>query len=995
MPHLFTVPAGNSIAELSARHFVQSVPREEWPRAVMLVPTRRSAQVMRAALLETLGGEAALLPRILPLAEIGNELMNLMGEAALAQLEALPPAMDAAQQRYLLASYVEAFERGRMGASVLEHSLALTDSLMELQERCARHGVTLTQERIRPLLAADFAEHWKQSLEFLAILTDHWPAIEAECGLTTAPAREVRLMEALSQHWRASPPDYAVYAIGSSASQPATAELLHTIAELPRGAVILPGLDSMMDSGEWARIAPGHPLFHLKQFLDRWPLAPNEVSVLNAEDMPDAAQPAEPSPSLGGRLDGGRLLQTPAVKQDSTDPHPTLSLRRERAFAASRPQACDDTAGASLWLEALAPAEIIPHWRARALPHYSHLGLIPCAHGEEEVRVISLLLREGLESPHAHIALITPDEGLMARVAAQMQRYGIRIDRMSSGTLATTATGSLWQALIEALVEPERPLLLRSLLHHPLLAIAPEILTELEPGWHGIQRTPRGQLPRHGEQLAKHPNYLAVKQFVARLAFAGQGERSAGDWLTECRELLALLVPESGEAHEAVEEALAALTHAERFGRIAVEDFAALVRELLAAKRRDVGLATHPRIHLLTPVEARLQRFDRVILANMQEAMWPGAAPINPWLNRAAETALGLPVPEEHISLMAHDVLMLASAGEVFLTYPKRDGGAPVPRSRFIERLVTLLAAHGVAEETITRREYVYWANERHASDGFAPEPPAMPRPTSAERPRRLPVTDIEKLFTDPFAIYAKHVLGLKPLKDIDATPEASDFGSLTHRAAEQLAAHWNTHGRSANEAELEAIAQAALRALSDRPNIDLFWRKRLMLGLRFLNRMEATRRTEGATVECEQTVEGAMTLANGEAMTLFGRIDRLERHGERLTIIDHKTGEAPSENEILSGKAPQLLAYALLMQGEGAPAVEYWALPKRGEEGEITHVEPGAEGLLALEESLNAAFTQFLAGETPLLATPYEEKGNPNRHSDYDGISRYDEWAG
>ena len=42
-------------------------------------------------------------------------------------------------------------------------------------------------------------------------------------------------------------------AAGSTGSMPATAKLLATIAQLPHGAVVLPGLDTRLDDASWQR----------------------------------------------------------------------------------------------------------------------------------------------------------------------------------------------------------------------------------------------------------------------------------------------------------------------------------------------------------------------------------------------------------------------------------------------------------------------------------------------------------------------------------------------------------------------------------------------------------------------------------------------------------------------------------------------------------------------------------------------------------------------
>jgi ATP-dependent helicase/nuclease subunit B len=260
------IPAGVPVARIAAQHILAQA--EPLARAVVLVPTRRACVTMREAFQQELGGKASLLPRILPLADLENELLNLLGAQALELLESIPPAMSDTVQRYHLTQLVAEFERERFGAVRLSDALLLAEQLMALQDECARAGVTLTYDALRPLAHADFATHWEQSLKFLAILSVRWPLLEQELGLTIRSAREVRVLEALSKHWQISPPDHPVHVVGSTASQEATARLLHTIAELPSGMVMLPGL-SAMDEAQWAHIHAGHPLYHLKSFLSR------------------------------------------------------------------------------------------------------------------------------------------------------------------------------------------------------------------------------------------------------------------------------------------------------------------------------------------------------------------------------------------------------------------------------------------------------------------------------------------------------------------------------------------------------------------------------------------------------------------------------------------------------------------------------------------------------------------------------------------------------
>ena len=945
MASFYTALPGTPVAADAARHILAVVPVPEWPRVVVFVPTRRAVVTMREAFAEVLGAQVALLPRILPLAEIDTALLTLLGPRAVAVIEGIAPAMSASQQYYLLAAQVAAFLRRSGQDASLENALALAEQLMVLQEQCARAGVTLTRENLRQLVSADMAQHWEQSLTFLAILAEHWPVLEEELGVVIASCHEVLALKALAVAWREAPPEYPVFVVGSTASQEATAELLQVIAQMPSGTVVVPGLDPAMGEAEWERVAAGHPLFHVKRFLERCGVMPGDVRVLS-------------QPSAAGVM---------AVPISESQKH----LPR------------------SVWLDVLAATSEIPLWRERPLGEYAQIRLVPCQHVESEARTVALMMREALEVPGKRTALVSPDEGLMTRVAAHLKRYGVTVDRLAQGTLALTEAGRLWVLLVAAAREPERLLHLRSLLHHPLMAVEPEFLAMMEPYWYGVTSRRAGQLPKLPEAVRAHPVGVALARLVRDLAQLGGWKWTASHW----REGLQVLVSpwlKADTAFEAVDEALEALADAGVLGLMDIREFSRVLDERLDQPVRHGGIAAHPQLFMLTPIEARLQQFDRMILSGMTEDRWPGIAKPNAWLNLAAQAALGLPSPEHQVSLLAHDVLMLGSSAEVFLTWAKRDQGTPTTRSRFIERLVTFLAMHGVAEADVTASQYEAWAEALDQAAVFAPSAPAMPRPVQAARPTRLPVSAVKMLLDDPFSLYARHVLGLRELDAIDDDADASDFGSLAHAAIYQLTLHWNAQGRAADEGELGAMADAALRDFADRPSTALFWRLRLVRALQFVNRCEDERRDAGQTVQPEQPVEAVLDLG-GDSITLHGRLDRLEEGALGRSVGDYKTGAIASTKEVSEGRDIQLLAYAMLLDALGMPVdtIEYWGLPHGKHPAKMTHVAVEQLEANGLSERLRAVLAAMRDEHTPLLATP-DRYGH-----EYDGISRYDEWAG
>ena len=81
------------------------------------------------------------------------------------------------------------------------------------------------------------------------------------------------------------------------------------------------------------------------------------------------------------------------------------------------------------------------------------------------------------------------------------------------------------------------------------------------------------------------------------------------------------------------------------------------------------------------------------------------------------------------------------------------------------------------------------------------------------------------------------------------------------------------------------------------------------------------------------------------------------------------------------------------MLLGSGMEAVEYWALPRLGNVGEVTQALVTAENIAAIEEKLRTALMTMLDETTPFLARP--SGGEDRFGGDYDGISRWDEWAG
>ncbi|XAO70849.1 MAG: PD-(D/E)XK nuclease family protein [Acetobacteraceae bacterium] len=92
-------------------------------------------------------------------------------------------------------------------------------------------------------------------------------------------------------------------------------------------------------------------------------------------------------------------------------------------------------------------------------------------------------------------------------------------------------------------------------------------------------------------------------------------------------------------------------------------------------------------------------------------------------------------------------------------------------------------------------------------------------------RLRRLSVTEIDTWLRDPYAIYARHILKLRPLDAIDAPSGRADIGDIVHEAL----AEW-LQGQKRDIGHLTRLLHERLARSPMRPAMRAWWRGRFTL---------------------------------------------------------------------------------------------------------------------------------------------------------------------
>ncbi|MDQ0449745.1 double-strand break repair protein AddB [Methylobacterium aerolatum] len=1034
---VFTVTRGApflpTLAEaLLAGDLVGPVARDPLALASVSIylPTRRAARALSAILAERLG-EAALLPRTVPLGEADEAELDLAAESLAGAAPTRPP-IPPLERRLILARLVRAWaetvdrsllplqeEVPFLVPSSPADAVGLAGDLEGLMDALTVEGLPWSE--IAGAVEAEYSRYFGLTLDFMKIAAENWPKLLAERGLADPVARARALVLAEGERLAKGAGDPVIVA-GSLGSVPATAKLIAAVARLPRGAVVLPGLDLDLDAAGWdgietgvgvhRAIAHGHPQAILHRLLGPDGLAMERAAIVPLGTA-DAAQAAR-----------ARLLSQALRPADTTD-----------AWSALDPH--ERGATARLGLDGLA--------------------LVEAADEREEALIAAIALRETLETPGATAFLVTPDRGLAGRVAVELLRWGIVAEDSAGLALAAAPAGRLARLAAEFAADLARaqadaiPARLVALLSHPMVRLGMSRgdlvrgAAALEigllrgpapaPGLAGLRRAltarrskedPDRRIPR-AEKRLKDIDWDLAALILDRLddafaAFPGPACEARCDLVATaaghrqaCDALLA--GPEEAPEPEA-EGSLACLdtlfddlAMAEPGGMTGLFNeypsfFTALARERKVACS---GPSPHPRLRILGLIEARLLRADRIVVGGLDEGVWPVRTVTDAFLNRPMRERVGLDPPERRIGQMAHDFVEALGCKDAVITRALKRDGAPTVPSRLIQRM-RAFAGEAAWDGALTAGRRL--AALAAALDTAPPQPrlkrPA-PRPDPALFPRALSVTEIETLVRDPYAIFARHVLGLDPLEPLAALPGAGERGSLVHRVfSEFTVAHPQALPAQADQ-RLFQIAQNIFAPINDTyPSLYAEWWPRYDRMARAYLPWEAARRTGLTRIHAE--VSGRWVIPMGrDSFTLRARADRIElRPDGTACIVDFKTGTVPTAKTIYAGFSPQLtLEAAMLMQGA------FKDLPRTAQTPDLlyVHASGGRKPFVPMpvkppkgdSRSVETIVAEHLGELRELIArymtgkAAYASRIYPQRRGEigaYDHLARVKEWS-
>lgn len=555
---------------------------------------------------------------------------------------------------------------------------------------------------------------------------------------------------------------------------------------------------------------------------------------------------------------------------------------------------------------------------------------------EQEARAIDIVVRRWLNEGRERIAVVVLDRLTARRARALLERAQVLVRDEVGWAFSTTSASTAISRWLDVCGNDFYHRDLLDFLKSPFALHGWDRRRRQAAVWRlevAIRRqSVRAGLDRYTSLAAASEDEdlqaLLVAVRAAARHFDVRRRRSLSDWLGALNASLAEVGVLAGLAADAAGQQLIGLleTAAEalrghdvtlRFG----EFRRWLGRCLETAMFRDSQIESP--VVFASLAGMRLRRFDAVVIAGADAVNLSGATSPGLFFNESVRRELGLPGQAEGVRALHADLFcLIASTPSVCITWQQvRDGEAnllapPFDRLRVLHRLAWGSDLQATDLETAARRG----ATIDEAAGALAPKNPPAPVVTSAALPESVSASAYNALMACPYQFYARYVLGLRELDDVQEEVEKVDFGTYVHEVlhkfhgdhpvvcvmdADTAERHLLrvSHDVFANTMGHDYLARAwLLRWIQQVPAYVAWQREREADGWRF----------QAAEVDRQVDVK----TPGGRRFRIVGRIDRVDARADgEVSVVDYKTQASGLLRQKLQqpGEDVQLPIYGLL----------------------------------------------------------------------------------
>ena len=576
-----------------------------------------------------------------------------------------------------------------------------------------------------------------------------------------------------------------------------------------------------------------------------------------------------------------------------------------------------------------------------SVPHF-----FPATSLEQEARAAAMQVRRWLNEGKRDIAIVAQDRVVARRMRALLERAEVLVADETGWTFATLSVSTVLDRWLTALQSNFYHVDLLDLLKSPFI-FADMTASERKSAVYQLEQLLRknGVVSGLDKFLALTTHEVELLEPLARLrqatALLEQGKkRTLAAWLSALDESLIMLGIDSGLSQDdAGQHLLHALETwrkelAQDTGRYAFHEWRRwLAQQLDTQTYQDSGIDSTVRFTHLAAT--RWRAFDAVLLLGCDADHLPSLADGGRWFNDAVRSALNLPTRSTHAARQHDDLLALLKMNNcVLVTWQKERNGEACMLSPFLQMLRDEYEmTQGVDLTETVLHDYLATEETHHAI--LAPAAQPAPVVENEHVPASASISAYNSLVACPYQFYARHILRLNELDEVQETIEKRDYGERVHAILQRFHQRYprvSEHPHALMEAELRQISRDVFADLLQQDFAALAWLARWYKSLPAYLEWQVENETHGwQYTEAESAFE--MELAG---VRLRGRIDRLDVRNNEKRVLDYKTQDALQLSNKLkeAGEDVQLACYAHAYQAKDAAFVSI-------ENGKVKLVEP------------------------------------------------------
>ena len=617
---------------------------------------------------------------------------------------------------------------------------------------------------------------------------------------------------------------------------------------------------------------------------------------------------------------------------------------------------------------------------------------------EQEARAAAMQVRRWLAEGKRDIAIVVQDRVVARRMRALLERAEVLVADETGWTFATLSVSTVLDRWLTALQS--------DFYHHDLLDLlkSPFIFADMPAGERKAAVYHLEQLLRKQDVVAGLEKFVALAEHeaalhqpLARLRQAAalleqNKKRTLAEWLDALQQSLDVLGIDAGLRQDDAGLQLLRVLDTWRQelqgdeGRYRYTEWRRwLAQQLDTETFRDSSIDSSVRFTHLAAT--RWCVFDAVLLLGCDADHLPSAADRGRWFNDAVRSALNLPTRGTHAVRQRDDLLALLALNDcVLVTWQKDEDGEARLLSPFLQILRDEYEqAHGDDLAECELHAFLAAEEARHVALPQSVQP--APNVRQEAVPASVSISAYNSLVACPYQFYARHILRLNELDEVQEVIEKRDYGERVHGILQRFHERYpQVSGHPADELE------AVLRQISEEVFADLLvqdfaaraWLARWFTSLSAYLEWQAENEAQGwRYAESEQAFDWQL-----EGIRLRGRIDRLDVRGEEKLVLDYKTqSEQLLRNKLREpGEDVQLASYAYAHEAADAAFVSI-------ENGKVKLVAPKED--VPLLAQLNAErLVQVMAAIRGGAELPANGIDAVCMHCEMRGVCRKGEWV-